>query len=72
MPYTNRQKLSALKRELSYRRYVYPQRVEQGKMTRAAMDDQIGVFEEMQADYEDLVMGDEQREAEEQAKGRLL
>ena len=54
MPFTNDEKLQAVKRELSYRRRVYAKRVCDGKMTKGHADHQIALFEEIEADYEAL------------------
>jgi hypothetical protein len=60
-------KRKAITRELSFRRYVYPRRVEAKKMTQEQADQQIGVMEAIEADYK------RQAEAEiEAAKPALL
>lgn len=52
MSTSNAEKLAAIKRELGYRRRVYPYRVEQGKMSQALADKQIAIFEEIAEDYQ--------------------
>lgn len=54
MPFTNQQKLDAVKRELGYRRHVYARRVAAGQMTQAKADHEIGVMEAIVEDYEKL------------------
>ena len=44
-------KLAAIERELGYRRRVYARRVEDGKMSEAFAREQIGIFEDIAADY---------------------
>jgi len=61
MSITDEDKLAAVKRELGYRRRVYPRWIENGKMTQKLADEQIAVFEAIEADY-----------VERAAKGRLL
>jgi len=55
MSFTNHDKLTAVQRELSYRRRVYANRCRDGRMTRDHADHQIALFEEIEADYERLV-----------------
>lgn len=50
-PISNADKLKAVQRELGFRRRVYARRVTEGKMTQALSDEQIGVFEAIEADY---------------------
>lgn len=50
-------KLAAVERELSYRRRVFPRRIEAGKMTKQLAFEQIAVFESIAADYRILVHG---------------
>lgn len=52
MPITPEEKLVAIKRELGYRRYVYPRRVGVGKMSQKQADKEIVVMEAIEADYE--------------------
>lgn len=51
-PYSEEEKLEAVKRELGYRRRVYERRVADGKMRQSKADHELGVFEAIQADYE--------------------
>ena len=52
MTFTFEQKLEAVRRELKYRRRVYPRRIENKQMTQALADEQIAIFEEIEADYD--------------------
>lgn len=63
--FTARQKQQALARELGFRRRVYATRVQEGRMKQADADFQIGIFEEMEAEFR-------QRADAEDARGRLL
>lgn len=63
--FTARQKQQALARELGLRRRVYATRVAAGSMNEAEAAFQIGIFEEMEAEFR------QRAEAEDQA-GRLL
>jgi len=58
MPFTNEEKLQAVKRELSYRRRVYENRVRDKKMTLEHATIQIALFEEIEADYAKLAEGE--------------
>lgn len=51
------EKVKAIKRELGFRRRVYPLHVQQNKLTQAQADYQIAIFEEMQAEYEAAARG---------------
>jgi hypothetical protein len=51
---TATEKLKAVERELSYRKYVYPRRIDAGLMTSALAAEQIATFEEIAADYREL------------------
>ena len=51
MSFTAQQKREAVDRELSYRRRVFARMVENGKMTRRTMDEQIAIFEAIREDY---------------------
>lgn len=51
MIFTAEQKRRAIERELTFRRRVYARMVETGKMTKAAKDEQIAIFEAIGADY---------------------
>ena len=57
--FTNVVKLAAIRRELAYRRFVYPKRVASGQMTAPDMERQIAVFEDILKDYERLVQGEQ-------------
>lgn len=54
MPFTADQKLAAIERELKLRRRVYARRVAEKRMTQALANEQIAVFEEIEADYRKL------------------
>jgi hypothetical protein len=56
--FTAQEKLDAIRRELGYRRRVYAKRVADGKMTQALADEQIALFEAIEADYERLAAGE--------------
>jgi len=62
--FTAAQKARVLAREVSYRVFVYPKRVANGKMTKAQADEQIGIMAEIRDEYQRLA--DEEAE-----KGRL-
>jgi len=47
-------KLKAVERELSYRKHVYPRRVDAGLMTSTLAAEQIAVMEEIADDYRKL------------------
>ena len=55
VPFTFEEKLDAVRRELHFRRRVYPKWVEAGRMTQQMSDRQLALFEEIQADYEKAV-----------------
>jgi len=57
-PFTNEEKLQAVRRELAYRRRVYENRCRDGKMTKDHADHQIKLFEEIEADYEARAAGE--------------
>ncbi|MGO4171606.1 hypothetical protein [Bosea sp. TAF32] len=63
--YTARQKQQALARELGFRRRVYATRVAAGSMKEVEAAFQIGIFEEMEAEFR-------QRADAEDRAGRLL
>lgn len=63
--FTARQKQQALARELGFRRRVYAQRVADGRMKEADAVYQIGIVEEIEAEFR-------QRADAEDAAGRLL
>jgi hypothetical protein len=54
MPMPAEIKLEALRRELRYRRKVYPRRVAEGRMSDSFAAVQIAIFEEIIQDYEIL------------------
>lgn len=63
--FTAKDKAECAERECKQRRYVYPRRVEGGKMTQALADRQIALMEAIATDY--------RRQADaEDAKGRLF
>lgn len=49
--FTAKQKHDAIKRELSYRQYIYPKRIAHGNMSQKLADYQIGIFEAILQDY---------------------
>jgi hypothetical protein len=52
---TATEKLEAIRRELTFRRRVYPRQVKQEKMTQQLADRQIALFEAIEADYQSAV-----------------
>ena len=58
MSHSAREKLTALHREVAFRRRVYDRRVGEGKMSRKMADYEIGIFEDIAADYEKLAEGE--------------
>lgn len=56
--YSNAEKAACLLRELGWRRYVYPKRVADGRMTQFASDKEIAIMEAILADYQALVERD--------------
>lgn len=63
--YQKKDLLACAKRELGYRRQVYPRRVESGRMTQEKADREIQMMEEIYALLEPLAR-------EEAAKGDLF
>lgn len=59
--FTAKQKHDAIKRELSYRKYIYPKKVDYKSMSQKLADYQIAIFEAILQDY-----------AEAEKKERLL
>lgn len=51
MKFTNREKMQAAQREVGYRRFVYPRRVADGKMSQKKADDEIALMEEIAVEY---------------------
>lgn len=51
LPYTDKDKLRCIERELSYRQRIYPRRVAAGKMTQLQANREIFVLEDIAADY---------------------
>ena len=49
--FTTPVKITAIKRELNFRRMVYKKRVANGSMTKSDADFQIAVFEDILEDY---------------------
>jgi len=49
--FTALEKADAAKREAGYRRYVYPRRVSDGKMSQENADKQIAIMDEIEAEY---------------------
>jgi hypothetical protein len=56
--FTAKQKCEAIERELSYRRRVYPRRIEAGQMTRDLAARQIAIFEAIRDDYSKQEQGE--------------
>jgi hypothetical protein len=54
MPYTDTEKLEAIRREIKWRKRVYPNRVETGRMPPAEAAFQISIMEAIAVDYERL------------------
>ena len=50
--WTEEEKLACLRRELKQREYVYPRRVEAGKMSRPKMEEELSCLRAIIADYE--------------------
>jgi hypothetical protein len=59
MEITNKDKAECAEREVKQRRYVYPRRVGEGKMTQALADRQIAIMEAIAADYRSLADADD-------------
>lgn len=49
--FTNLEKMREAQREIGQRTWVYPKRVEAGKMTQAQADRLIAIMEEIALDY---------------------
>jgi hypothetical protein len=58
MTFTASDKLEAVRRELTFRRRVYPRRVADKRMTQQLADRQIALFEAIEADYQKLAEGE--------------
>lgn len=54
MTYSTEEKLEAIRREISMRKTVYGRRVTENRMTQRQAEQQIGLFEEIAADYEKM------------------
>lgn len=52
--FTATEKLKAVRREIGWRRRVYPDRVRTGHMSQHEADRQIAIFEEIANDYDQL------------------
>lgn len=52
--FTATELLSCVKRELGWRRYVYPNRVAEGRLDQAKADREISMMEEIATHYEEL------------------
>lgn len=57
-PFTAGEKLECIRRELTYRRRVFPRRVEKKFMSQKTADHQIALMEAIEADYEALEKGE--------------
>lgn len=53
-PYSAGEKLTAVNREIGFRKRVYARRVAERKMTQEQMDREIDVFQAIGRDYEAL------------------
>jgi len=51
MTFSFEDKLEAVRRELRYRRRVYPRQIEAGRMAQEFADRQLALFEAIEADY---------------------
>ena len=67
MPFTTDDKLKAIKKEINWRRYVYPNRIRAGKMTEEQADRNIALMEAIQADYEEKLTPEEHEVCQEEA-----
>lgn len=56
--FTAQEKLQCVERELKQRRFVYPRRVEAGKMSKPMMDEQLALMEAIVEDYTELAAKD--------------
>lgn len=52
------EKLACVEREVKLRRYVYPARVQSGRMTKKLADEQIALMEAIADDYRKLTAGE--------------
>jgi hypothetical protein len=59
MTFSTEQKITAIKREIGFRKRVYARRQAEGKMTAQLAAEQIGVMEAILADYERLAATNE-------------
>lgn len=65
MTFTAKELATAVLREITFRKRVYPRMVDAGKMTREKADREVAMFEQIRADYE-------ARAAEQERQGMLL
>lgn len=63
--FTDKQKADCAKRELGKRRWVYPRSVAAGRMSQEICDKEIGLMEEIEAEYR-------AKAEDEEAEGRLF
>lgn len=63
--YSAKEKAAEARREVGYRRHVYPRRVDDGKMRAAESDRRIAIMQEIAEDYA-------AQAEKEDAAGRLL
>jgi hypothetical protein len=68
--FTAKDKWEAAKREVGYRKHVYPRRIADGQMTQKLADRQIAVMEAIVKDYE--VDAEAEIHAERTRQGTLL
>ena len=57
-PYSESEKLAAVRREIGFRKRVYADRVANRKMSQEKADFEIGVMEAIAADYEPKAAGE--------------
>lgn len=50
-PITDADKLACIEREIKFRSYVYPRRIDNGTMTQEKADREIAIMQSIAADY---------------------
>lgn len=50
-PITDADKLACVEREIKFRTYVYPRRIDNGTMTQERADREIAIMESIREDY---------------------
>lgn len=53
--FTAEEKHKAAKREVNFRKYVYPRRIEGGSLSKKEAAKQIAIMEDIAADYAELM-----------------